>query len=155
MKTIQVDPNNHHSAYIVYCKGSILEITDNVLKAESLVEISREKGHKAYIKQINGTRERLDTLIANITERAKNLNNTNKKDIIPYRNMIVNKFLELKDSYNIDDKKAWNKVKIEANLPGINSMEEFNQFTLDIVDYITTPAAKENGIKLETKAAKK
>lgn len=117
------------SMFLVNSEKGPLTLVANKKKAENTVSLAKKKGINAKLRKVFLPQERMKSLGENLF---------NKKlpcgvnEIITYRNTVINAF-HAKDPSEETSEYVWKKVSNEFGITG--SLEDFNQYCLDIVEY--------------------
>lgn len=123
------------TGHIVYCDGKPIAMVTEKKKADALLRIAVEKKKDAYVKPITAPEERIKEIGTNIFTRLKELNETQIKNILLYRNRLVRETLEISDTQKIDQEDAWKQLLKKYKIKKMK-FTEFCQWTLDVSDYL-------------------
>lgn len=126
--------------YLVYCDNKPVLFTPDKNKANALVHLIENKNKSAFHKAINGPEERLKEIGVNLFEKTKELGDIDVYDTLKIRNKIIVELIDYKREFGVSEEAAWIKVAKNKNLYGaFKSMNEFNQWSLDIIEFYNIP----------------
>lgn len=111
-----------------------LVMTKDKDKAIATLKLVKSKNRKACIVDINAKPERIMELGVNLFKRK--ISEEDRKNILKIRNKIVREFIDYRDDNDFTTEFAWRKISKKYSYEHA-SYEEWNQWTLDILEYNT------------------
>jgi hypothetical protein len=117
---------------VVSTKGALI-MTENKDKAMNTLKASHQKGYNGYIQEIVANTERIKEIGKNIFTRKPS--EEERKNILKIREKVIRTFMDIRDENDYTDKWAWKKTVEKCNLTNFSTLEEFSQYTLDIIEF--------------------
>lgn len=120
--------------YIVIVGNKPVIMLSDKNKADKIAEMATQKNKKVLIRQVTGSETRINEIGFNLFK--VKINDKLRQNIDLFRNVIVRKCLEYKDSRGVDEEIAWRRV-CKEKAPAFKSMSygQFCQWTLDVREY--------------------
>jgi hypothetical protein len=115
--------------YLVISEKGPLTMAANKNKAKAVVKMAEEKGIKARLREVFLPVERMESLGVNLF---KTKLPCEANEIMEYRNKVITAF-HSKDPSSDNSSYIWKKVSQEYDING--SLDNFNQYCLDILEY--------------------
>jgi hypothetical protein len=113
-------------------------LTENPEKALETLDTIKNKSIKCYIRDVTTPIDRAKQIAENIFIRKNPFKSIGQ--LVEFRNKVVREWVDAKEGKGYSEAYSWNLIAKKYNIP--MTMPIFNQWVLDVNDYLTIDIKK-------------